>query len=63
MQFQGVSTFSIIMPNLTVLGQTVRAYLWRPAKKEWTPCVRPDFQGHSRSSEAICINRLLLTSY
>jgi len=39
------------MPNLVVLGQTVRRYLRRSACKlgSW----RPAFQGHSRSSESI----------
>ena len=51
----------VILPNLIVLGQTVRALLKRSAWKMWPSYFA--FQGHSRSSERTCIDPPPMTSY
>ena len=44
----------VTMPNLTAVGQTIRAYLWRSVRKKLgSSC--PAFQCHSRSSELTLI--------
>jgi len=55
-----LSTF-VILPNLVVLGQTVRALLRRSAWKFDPSC--PAFEGHSGSSEPTQIDPPHMTSY
>jgi len=54
------SSTSVTLPNLAVLGQTIRAILSRSAWKIW-PLVL--FQGHWRSSEPTRIDPPPMTSY
>jgi len=51
----------VTVPNLILVGQTVRAWVWRSSEKLCSS--RPTFQGHPRSSELTQIDLVPMTSY